>query len=65
MRVVLNAPYYKYPFGPPACGIYYGYGETEDYFVNIINPIPCDPIVHGTISTPTIFPVCTNQQITP
>lgn len=64
MRVVLNAPYYKYPFGPPACGIYYGYGETEDYFVNIINPIPCDPIVHGTISTSTIFPVCLNQQIT-
>ena len=64
MRVVLNAPYYKYPLGPSACGIYYGYGETEDYLVNIINPIPCDPIVHGTISTPAIFPVCTNQQIT-
>lgn len=63
MRVVLNAPFHKYPSGPPACGVYYGYGETEDYFVNIIHPIPCDPIVHGSLSTNAQFPICTNQQI--
>lgn len=64
MRIVLNAPSYYGYNGPPSCGTMYTYGETEDYFVDIINPLPCQPFGHGTITTPIAFPVCINQQIT-
>jgi trimeric autotransporter adhesin len=42
----------------------YTYGETEDYYVNIIPPIPCAGIPTGGTTTTTKSAVCLGEQFT-
>jgi hypothetical protein len=53
MRIVLACAYGSMNGSPAACGVNFAYGETEDYMVNIILPLPCLPLQNNTISAST------------
>ena len=46
------------------CGSY-GYGETEDYLINVIPPVPCSGQVNaGTINKPDTVNICPSASVT-
>lgn len=63
MRVALAGGDILITNGPPPCGINATYGETEDYAVSIIDPLPCQSLQAGTISSSTTK-TCINSLVT-
>lgn len=49
MRIILSTGYQNLSNSVP-CGQYIYYGETEDYLVNIVAPLPCPVLSQGFLA---------------
>ena len=64
MRIVCAEGYSSTSFTPISPCLSYGYGETEDYLINIVPANPCNGMPTGGTTVTSATPVCPSTTVT-